>query len=143
MTQRFSPSDGASSVGGARSASPRVPLAGCDPRGNRDWGRARRGLRNHRAARAPESLYPAWQTLNDAKAICFLGFGFDLMNLDRLRFGPKHPTALYSDKEFFATTYGLKRGELMPAQRVPSHLKIQYLDMTIVDFLRHEPIVHE
>ena len=91
----------------------------------------------------PESLELPLTAIEEAQVICFLGFGFDRMNMRRLGFDGADRERLYHRKKIYCTKYDLQDGELTGAHESLKGLDYDFKDRTILQFLRHEKIVHE
>lgn len=83
-----------------------------------------------------DELCQAWKLIKQANVICFLGFGYHPMNLQRLRVNQ-----MFTEGNLLGSAYGLKRDEQRRVKhlfRLPIILGQTHQDA--VDFLRNYPV---
>lgn len=76
----------------------------------------------------------AWEALDNAKRICFLGFGFNRINLNRLL---KSGWVGDPKKTIIGSAYGLQEGEFAFQERFGHRLRTA--DLGCQDFIRQHP----
>jgi hypothetical protein len=80
-------------------------------------------------------FHDAKQRLLDAKVICFLGFGYHSLNLQRLEI-----SRLRSNRTVCGTILGLKHAEVLQLNKDIGHSLDILCDVDILDFLRQTAI---
>ena len=84
-----------------------------------------------------QALATAWSWLEFADVVCFLGFGFHDLNLERLRVKSK-----LKDKRVLATRCGLGDGAKGRIERWIPSIEWAPRDWDIVKFLEETEIIH-